>query len=1025
MFILESVLLLWLIYTKYNKMKTESIDREVIILPCTAMAITVTNVLTPHMIRIFERKDYEIQLNLINKKLIQLEKKGLFKVNMEHVEPKIGDAVIIREKLDKNIDLPAWLCRGLISNIINTTKNMYHVFLPDYGIAVKLHKSDFCFYSTDLIQEEYLTYTVGLYNVLPTALKSISQEKISLLILEEWDLLAIQYTKELMAASTMVYFDHLVSDKHGRQYGEFYLNIKGSLIRLSETLSLNNVATYLQKDMMKCIQNPSNHEKLETDVVNNEIVLYINISKECKKQNERNKQENRRNKFEAKEQLLNELRKGKEKVLIYGGVKYDPLYTISDLRFPAEIHKAFRSLVNSSSPKKIQSYILPAIKNGLDVIAIGAAQSGKTLAYGLAVCGLMVSKSNLSQGTKPVSLILCSSSSKVLEVHYMCTEFLQNSKTLRCVAVINGKSERSLAAEIYNGCQVLVSTPNCLARFIDQNKKLLNFKNLQYLILDDGDIILKKYFNSISQLLRKHKIICNRELRSISTTLQIIITAECWTPLLKKLANILMNCPYICIASFLEATIFKSVRLKMYIVNTKNKNNKIFDLLGDKFCTLRTVIVCKNSNEAKDLQTFLKLNNIDILLAHEEMNLVSLQGIKQCWDACVNGSYPVLICTDEVLSDLDVTNAVWLIHYSISLRFKTRFNFRFSTLFNSLQEKKSRCEVTIIVDENSDVQFLSLINLMQRMNVVVPQDMLEKIEHIRVTLEKRKQNYPLCSNVKLWGFCHNNPSCIMRHIIISEMDSPTLNIRINDKVKFRLVSIHNATQISARIISYIKFDTLEEIELSNVEYMTIIVKIQEFYSSVDNRRRCESVNMGDICGLEEPVDNYQRVEILNITTDNKTDKPTYADVRCIDNGVILKHVNVYRLLDMPEEFRKYPAQVVEVILAGIAPHDNEYVWNRCATDAVFQWFKDNVDDRSYIIGTVILHLKNTMWVDTLEVGTKLIGYKDIIGASLKAELLRNDHATENNHHLPLMCKLYKDAGLLEMNETDLNVLMHK
>ncbi|XP_076298915.1 putative ATP-dependent RNA helicase TDRD12 isoform X2 [Lasioglossum baleicum] len=974
-------------------MEIESINREDITLPSTAMAITVTNILTPHIIRIFERKDYEIQLNLINKKLIQLEKRGLFNVNTEHVEPKIGDAIIVREKLDRNIDFPAWLCRGLISHIINTTNDMYHVFLPDYGTAVKVHKSDFCVYSTDLIQEEYLTYTVGLYNVLPTALKLSSRKKISLLILEEWDVLAIQYTKELMAASSMVYFDHLVSDTQGRQYGEFYLNIGGSLIRLSDTLSHNNVATCLQK--------------------------------ECKKHDECNKQEDRKNKFEAKKRLPDGLRKGREKVLIYGGVKYDPLYTISDLRFPAEIHKAFRSLVNSSSPKKIQSYILPAIKNGLDVIAIGAAQSGKTLAYGLAVCGLMVSKPKLSQGVNPVTLILCSSSSKVLEVHYMCTEFLQKSRTLRSVAAINGKPERSLAAEMFNGCQVLVSTPNFLARFIDQNKKLLNFENLQYLILDDGDIILNKYFNSISQLFKKHKIISNRELRSISTALQIIIAAKCWTPQLKKFASILMNCPYICIASFLEATIFKSVRLKMHIVNMKSKNNKIFDLLGDKSCRLRTVIICINSNEAKELQTFLKLNNIDTLLAHGDMNFACLQGIKQCWDACVNGLYPVLICTDEVLSDLDITNAVWLIHYSISLRFKTQFNFRFSTLFDSLQEKKSRCEVTIIVDENSDVQFLSLISLMQRMNVVIPQDMLEKIEHIRITLEKRKEKYPLCNNVKLWGFCHNNHSCVLRHRIISEMDSPTLNIRIKDKVKFRVVSIHNVTQISARIISYIKFDTLEEIKLSNVEYMKINIKVQDFYSSIHNRRRCESVNIGDICGLEEPVDNYKRVEVLNIETENKTDKPAYADVRCIDNGVILKHVNVYRLLDMPEEFRKYPAQVVEVILVGIAPHDNEYVWNRCATDAVFQWFKDNVDDRSYIIGTAILHLKNTMWVDTLEVGTKLIGYKDVIGASLKTELLRNDHAIENCEHLPYIYKLYEEAGLLEINEVDVNVFMNQ
>lgn len=55
---------------------------------------------------------------------------------------------------------------------------------------------------------------------------------------------------------------------------------------------------------------------------------------------------------------------------------------------------------------------------------------------------------------------------------------------------------------------------------------------------------------------------------------------------------------------------------------------------------------------------------------------------------------------------------------------------------------------------------------------------------------------------------------------------------------------------------------------------------------------------------------------------------------------------------MPEELIKYPIQVMEVFLTGIAPHDNEYVWNNCAIDAVHQWFKENVDDKSYVIGTV-------------------------------------------------------------------------
>lgn len=64
---------------------------------------------------------------------------------------------------------------------------------------------------------------------------------------------------------------------------------------------------------------------------------------------------------------------------------------------------------------------------------------------------------------------------------------------------------------------------------------------------------------------------------------------------------------------------------------------------------------------------------------------------------------------------------------------------------------------------------------------------------------------------------------------------------------------------------------------------------------------------------------------------------------------------------------------------------------------------------------------NAIWVDTLEVGTKLIGYKDIIGSSLRTELLNEDHAVENSEHLKQMYQLCRDAGFSEINGYDLNV----
>lgn len=52
---------------------------------------------------------------------------------------------------------------------------------------------------------------------------------------------------------------------------------------------------------------------------------------------------------------------------------------------------------------------------------------------------------------------------------------------------------------IHNGCQILVTTPRYLVRFLNKNKGSLLFDRLSYLILDNADVILDKYYNSVSE----------------------------------------------------------------------------------------------------------------------------------------------------------------------------------------------------------------------------------------------------------------------------------------------------------------------------------------------------------------------------------------------------------------------------------------------------------------------------------------------------------------------------------------------
>jgi hypothetical protein len=79
---------------------------------------------------------------------------------------------------------------------------------------------------------------------------------------------------------------------------------------------------------------------------------------------------------------------------------------------------------------------------------------------------------------------------------------------------------------------------------------------------------------------------------------------------------------------------------------------------------------------------------LDFLLIINTLNY-QFTDLQESWKACVYGLYPILICTDAVLSELNFTDIQWLIHHSVLLKFKNQFNYRFSVLLDNLLQVKN------------------------------------------------------------------------------------------------------------------------------------------------------------------------------------------------------------------------------------------------------------------------------------------------------------------------------------------------
>ena len=92
-------------------------------------------------------------------------------------------------------------------------------------------------------------------------------------------------------------------------------------------------------------------------------------------------------------------------------------------------------------------------------------------------------------------------------------------------------------------------------------------------------------------------------------------------------------------------------------------------------------------------------DNLPFLQLTANNHAVFFTEIGQCWkSSVVSGFHPILVCTDDVLPELDVIDAMWLIHYSLP-RTKTGFGFRFSCLMKNYPDvfQESACVSVILV----------------------------------------------------------------------------------------------------------------------------------------------------------------------------------------------------------------------------------------------------------------------------------------------------------------------------------------
>jgi len=146
----------------------------------------------------------------------------------------------------------------------------------------------------------------------------------------------------------------------------------------------------------------------------------------------------------------------------------------------------------------IQKWAMPAIMEGHDLIGCAQTGSGKTAAFLLPVLQTLLSmdlepNDPNSNCQNPYCLII-SPTRELANQIYVHANMLSRDSIIKAHVIYGQVSTAHLKSKLSTGCHILVATPGRLKDFVQRG--WIGFKNIKYIILDEGDRLVDEGFTA-------------------------------------------------------------------------------------------------------------------------------------------------------------------------------------------------------------------------------------------------------------------------------------------------------------------------------------------------------------------------------------------------------------------------------------------------------------------------------------------------------------------------------------------------
>ncbi|KFB42591.1 hypothetical protein ZHAS_00010322 [Anopheles sinensis] len=703
-----------------------------------------------------------------------------------------------------------------------------------------------------------------------------------------------------------------------------------------------------------------------------------------------------------------------QRILVHGTVLPNPVDTIAKCNFTAPVFYALQQL-GIRMVYRLQAHTWPHIVRGNTVVCVNSPGTGKTFGILPAICSKVMVNMQLEpipSASGPNGVIICYSSKEVERVGKLCRKML-NTVANEKMAVIEFYGVRRLQSvcnKLLNSCALLVTTAPGFRRIYETSPESLSRKRHRIVAIDNIERMQQHFANEL-QLLRKY---------SDKPDMQMIVTASYWYSALSAYTHRFKN-PIVCIGAYLEAAFYAKVHFKLLVRrNGVDKQHALVRHIQEHdHRSQRTIVFASTAEDLAAIVDTLREHCINYEVCGDGADISKHNAFRN-WDHHGHGNTAVLICLDELIGLLDVSNVQHILHYSLPSSW-TSFTRRFATSFSyyerhtpkpgetgTITDAKKKPSTLVLLDETNNTQLPKFIDFLQLHNISFSQELADLAQTIRSRSEymqvlNGRPIVTLCPKLLTLAGCHNSQLCVYRHTLMKN-DLITGGLPTSGTIRLKILHVispvHFAVRLEAhQLVSANGGGGWESLAGGAQHFLAQDMLMQLHFSNPQRHQLYgKAIQRSDLCALAYE-NNYVRCRIIHFEPEGDSTTDGEVELRLIDSGRIV-HTNTCNLLSLPEQFRALPELAIDVRIAGVVPHDFEEEWDDYSTQYVQRMLDEHVKDQPhnrYIQGKVLLTLRGMIWIDELMLVEELDAVKSqVVSAKVKSTIVSNQFGVKDS-----------------------------